>query len=152
MEMDEYIELTEELILSMRAGAKAIANTKKYHGTIYVSDLFSENPKEMPYLKAAEILYAASEKESADVTPVRHGRWIPVTERLPKLIPCSAGTGHSEAVNVLTSGRKVITAIWDGTDWIGSFRFWDAEREEITHWTPVLLPLPEPPKGVKDNE
>lgn len=79
-------------------------------------------------------------------------RWIPVTERLPKLIPCSAGTGYSEAVNVLTSGRKVITAIWDGTDWIGSFRFWDAEREEITHWTPVLLPLPEPPKGVKDDE
>lgn len=79
-------------------------------------------------------------------------RWIPVTERLPKLIPCGAGTGCSEAVNVLTSGRKVITAIWDGTDWIGSFRFWDAEGEEITHWTPVLLPLPEPPKGVKDNE
>ena len=74
-------------------------------------------------------------------------RWIPVTERLPKLIPCSAGTGYSEAVNVLTSDRKVITAIWDGTDWIGSFRFWDAEGEEITHWAPVLLPLPEPPKG-----
>ena len=72
--------------------------------------------------------------------------WIPVTERLPKLIPCRAGTKYSEAVNVLTSGRKVITAIWDGTDWIGSFRFWDAEGEEITHWTPVLLPLPEPPK------
>ena len=74
-------------------------------------------------------------------------RWIPVTERLPKLIPCGAGTGYSEAVNVLTSDRKVITAIWDGTDWIGSFRFWDAEGEEITHWAPVLLPLPEPPKG-----
>ena len=50
------------------------------------------------------------------------------------------------AVNVLTSGRKVITAIYDGTDWIGQFGFWDAEGEEITHWTPVLLPLPEPPK------
>lgn len=77
-------------------------------------------------------------------------RWIPVTERLPKLIQSSAGTGYSEAVNVLTSSRKVITAIWDGTDWIGSFRFWDAEGEEITHWTPVLLPLPEPPKGYKE--
>lgn len=71
-------------------------------------------------------------------------RWIPVTERLPKLIPCRAGTAYSEAVNVLTSGRKVITAIYDGTDWIGPFRFWDAEGEEITHWAPVLLPLPEP--------
>ena len=71
-------------------------------------------------------------------------RWIPVTERLPKLIPCRAGTAYSEAVNVLTSDRKVITAIYDGTGWIGPFGFWDAEGEEVTHWAPVLLPLPEP--------
>ena len=69
-------------------------------------------------------------------------RWIPVTERLPDLIPCSAGTGYSEAVNVLTAGRKVLTAIWDGEDFIADADFWDAEGEEITHWTPVLLPLP----------
>ena len=74
-------------------------------------------------------------------------RWIPVTERLPELIPCDAGTAYSEAVNVLTSGRKVLTAIWDGTDFIADAEFWEAENEEITHWTPVLLPLPEPPKG-----
>ena len=74
--MAEYIELTEELILAMRAGARAISNTKKYHGTIYMYDAFSDSPKEMPYLQAAEILYAASEGKSADVAPVRHGRWI----------------------------------------------------------------------------
>lgn len=74
-------------------------------------------------------------------------KWIPVTERLPELIPCDAGTAYSEAVNVLTSGRKVLTAIWDGTDFIADAEFWEAEGEEITHWTPVLLPLPEPPKG-----
>ncbi|MDO5544910.1 MAG: DUF551 domain-containing protein [Eubacteriales bacterium] len=73
-------------------------------------------------------------------------RWIPVEDRLPKLIPCGAGTAYSEAVNVLTSGRKVITAIYDGTGWIGPFGFWDAEGEEITHWAPVLLPIQEPPK------
>lgn len=73
--------------------------------------------------------------------------WIPVTERLPDLIPCDAGTAYSEAVNVLTSGRKVLTAIWDGSDFIADADFWDAEGEEITHWTPVLLPLPEPAKG-----
>lgn len=74
------------------------------------------------------------------------GKWIPVTEDLPKLIPCDAGTAYSEAVNVMTSGRKVLTAIWDGFDWICDAEYWDAEDEEITHWTPVLLPLPEPPK------
>ena len=71
--------------------------------------------------------------------------WISVDERLPDLIPCNAGTAYSEAVNVLTSGRKVLTAIWDGTDFIADANFWDADGEEITHWTPVLLPLP--PKG-----
>jgi hypothetical protein len=72
------------------------------------------------------------------------GRWIPLTEKLPELIPCSAGTGYSEVVNVLTDGRKVLTAIWDGTEFIADADFWDAEGEKITHWTPVLLPLPEP--------
>ena len=79
-----------------------------------------------------------------DVPNTEIGRWIPVTEELPKLIPCSAGTGYSEAVNVLTEGRKVLTAIWDGTDFITDADFWDAEGERITHWTPVPLPLPEP--------
>ena len=73
-------------------------------------------------------------------------RWIPVTERLPKLIPSCAGTAYSEAVNVLTTGRKVLTAIYDGNDFIADAEFWDAEGEEIAHWAPVLLPLPEPPK------
>ena len=72
-------------------------------------------------------------------------RWIPVTERLPEVLPCGAGTAYSEAVNVLTSGRKVLTAIWDGTDFIADAEFWEAEDEEITHWTSVPLPLPEPP-------
>ena len=71
--------------------------------------------------------------------------WIPVKDRLPDTIPCDAGTAYSEAVNVLTTGRKVLTAIWDGTDFIADAEFWEAEDEEITHWTPVLLPLP--PKG-----
>ena len=71
--------------------------------------------------------------------------WISVKDRLPDTIPCDAGTAYSEAVNVLTTGRKVLTAIWDGTDFIADAEFWEAEDEEITDWTPVLLLLP--PKG-----
>lgn len=74
-------------------------------------------------------------------------KWISVSEELPNLIACDAGTAYSEAVNVLTTGRKVLTAIYDGTDFIADAEFWDAEDEEITHWTPVPLPLPQPPKG-----
>lgn len=76
-------------------------------------------------------------------------RWIPVTERLPKLIPCDAGTAYSEAVNVLTEGRKVLTAVWNGKWFICDEEFWEAWGEKITHWTPVLLPLPELPKEKK---
>lgn len=73
--------------------------------------------------------------------------WISVEDRLPELIPCNAGTAYSETVNVLTTGRKVLTAIFDGDDFICDAEFWEAEDEEVTHWTPVLLPLPQPPKG-----
>jgi len=80
---------------------------------------------------------------------IAHGitvpEWISVKDRLPELIPCNAGTAYSEAVNVLTTGRKVLTAIYDGTDFITDAAFWEAEGEDISHWTPVLLPLP--PKG-----
>lgn len=84
-----------------------------------------------------------------DKLPKVESGWIPVTDRLPKLIPCNAGTAYSEAVNILTSGRKVLTAIWNGTDFISDAEFWEAEGEEITHWAPVPLPLPEPPKEVE---
>lgn len=73
--------------------------------------------------------------------------WISVKDGMPKLIPSNAGTAYSEAVYVLTTGRKVLTAIWNGFDWICDAEFWDAEDEEITHWAPVFLPLPRPPKG-----
>lgn len=72
--------------------------------------------------------------------------WISIKDRLPELIPCNAGTAYSEAVNVLTDGRKVMTAIWDGTTFLCDADYWEAWDEKITHWTPVLLPLPEPPK------
>ena len=35
LKMAEYIERTEELMLAMNAGARAIENTRRYHGAIY---------------------------------------------------------------------------------------------------------------------
>lgn len=82
---------------------------------------------------------------------IAHGvtvqEWISVDERKPDLIPCNAGTAYSEAVNVFTDGRKVMVAVWDGIDWLCDMDYWEAWGETITHWTPVLLPLPQPPKG-----
>nr|DAL81504.1 MAG TPA: GENERAL NEGATIVE REGULATOR OF TRANSCRIPTION, SIGNALING PROTEIN, NOT4 RING.8A [Caudoviricetes sp.] len=74
--MAEYIERTEELLLAMNAGARAIENTKRYHGTVYTKDVFSESPQEIPYLQAAKVLREVSDAPAADVAPVVHGRWI----------------------------------------------------------------------------
>lgn len=73
--MAEYIERTEELILAVNAGARAIENTKRYHGASYCMGAFSDNPKEIPYLRAAEVLREFDEIPAADVAPVVHGRW-----------------------------------------------------------------------------
>ena len=68
--MAEYIERTEELMLAMNAGARAIENTKRYHGAVYTKDLFSEISQEIPYLLAAKVLREASDAPVADVAPV----------------------------------------------------------------------------------
>ena len=73
--MAEYIERTEELMLAMNAGARAIENTKRYHGAVYTKDVFSESPQEIPYLQAAKVLREVSDAPAADVAPVVHSYW-----------------------------------------------------------------------------
>ena len=67
--MAEYIERTEELMLAMNAGARAIENTKRYHGAVYTKDLFSDNSQGIPYLLAAKVLREVSDAPAADVAP-----------------------------------------------------------------------------------
>lgn len=68
--MAEYIERTEKIMLAMNAGARAIENTKRYHGAVYTKDLFSENSQEIPYLQAAKVLREVSDAPAADVAPI----------------------------------------------------------------------------------
>lgn len=68
--MAKYIECTEELMLAMNAGARAIENKRRYHGAVYTKDLFSEISQEIPYLLAAKVLREASDAPAADVAPV----------------------------------------------------------------------------------
>lgn len=70
--------------------------------------------------------------------------WISVEDRLPQTIPTGVGTAYSEAVVLWTKGRKVLTAIYNGEDFIADAAFWDAEDDEVTHWMPI-----EPPKEVE---
>lgn len=79
--MAEYIERTEELMLAMNAGARAIENTKRYHGAVYTKDVFSESPQEIPYLQAAKVLREVSDAPAADVATVVH--WVLTDEKLP---------------------------------------------------------------------
>lgn len=70
--------------------------------------------------------------------------WISVADALPETIPTGKGTAYSEAVVLWTSGRKVLTGIYDGIDFIADIDFWEAWGEEVTHWMPI-----EPPKEVE---
>lgn len=73
--MAEYIERTEELVLAMNAGARAIENTRRYHGAVYSKNVFSETPQKIPYLLAAKVLRGVEDAPTADVAPVVHGLW-----------------------------------------------------------------------------
>ena len=83
--MAEYIERTEELMLAMNAGARAIENTRRYHGAVYTKDVFSESPQEIPYLQATKVLREASDAPAADVALVVHGRWEYIQQTLNTL-------------------------------------------------------------------
>lgn len=70
MTMAEYIERTEELVLAMNAGARAIENTRRYHGAVYTKDVFSEDSQEIPYLLAAKVLREVSDAPTIDAVVV----------------------------------------------------------------------------------
>ena len=78
--MADLIERTEEFIFAVNAGARAIESTKRYHGATYCLDVFSDKPKEIPYLKAAQILREFDELPTGDAVEVvrcgRPCRWL----------------------------------------------------------------------------
>ena len=108
---------------------------RRYNGKVYAYES----------LKNAQKALGPGERNAVLMEYAPKQRWIPVEERLPETVPCSSGTAYSEAVNVLTDGRKVLTAIWNGERFLCDADYWEAWGEKITHWTPVLLPLPEHP-------
>ena len=54
----------EKLFLALRAGARAIVNNKRLHGTLYCWDIWGENggPKERTKLEAATLLAETADK------------------------------------------------------------------------------------------
>lgn len=79
---------------------------------------------------------------AADVAPVRHGRWIPVTERLPErgevgdfCLICATGT-----LGNITYENAVAEADFDGYRWYDSAG--RCMNDIVTHW----MPMPKPPE------
>lgn len=101
---------------------------------------------EEDYIFLKDAIKLAREAKSA-------GQWISVNDHLPETIPVTGcNTAYSEAVVVLTSGRKILTAIYDGEDFICDWEFWECDSDEvITHWKSVL-PLPGQTEKERLNE
>ena len=68
--MAEYIERTEELVLAMNAGARAIENNRRYHGAVYSKNVFSDDSQEISYLQAAKVLREVSDAPTVDAVVV----------------------------------------------------------------------------------
>ena len=71
---------------------------------------------------------------SVEAEPVRHGRWIPVSKRLPD------------------DGRTVLVTDWGETDFGKRYdgRWWDCDGnvfKDVSAW----MPLPKPYKGGEQN-
>ncbi|GEM_PF-4505676 len=61
---NNLIILTEQLKLSMNAGARAIESNKRYsHGTEYIWNVLSDDSKTIHYVEAAKILREAAKME-----------------------------------------------------------------------------------------
>lgn len=116
--MAEYIERTEELVLAMNAGARAIENTRRYHGAVYSKNVFSETPQKIPYLLAAKVLRGVEDAPTADVAPVVHGRWMKRRNGGTLCSRCGHYTQHKG--NVLDMSEAIACpwcgAIMDGGD------------------------------------
>ena len=137
--MAEYIERTEELMLAMNAGARAIENTKRYHGAVYTKDVFSESPQEIPYLQAAKVLREVSDASTADVAPVVH--WVLTDEKLPpewQDVLCWYEYFRYGALNRMCQTYGI--GFQFNGNWGGEVS--NGRSAKVLAW----MPLPEPPK------
>lgn len=76
----------DKLRLALLAGARAIENNRRLHGTIFCHDPFG-NCQELPYLEAAKILREAADGQICPAPQARvagMSEWISVKDRLPE--------------------------------------------------------------------
>lgn len=105
--MAEYIERTEELVLAMNAGARAIENTRRYHGAVYSKNVFSETPQKIPYLLAAKVLREVSDAPTVDAVVVTRCKDCEHAERYERA-DGTAGYYCGYPQNTFTYGER-----WD---------------------------------------
>lgn len=89
-------------------------------------------------------------EHAADVEPKQ--RWIPVTERLPKVgedVLVFAVEKSNDFPSVIAISDRMIFRLFPASDGVETWRSpWQSfmTNYEITHW----MPLPEPPKEEKE--
>lgn len=85
--------------------------------------------------------------ETIEAAPVVHGRWIPVSERLPEDWMIRVNDEHMEPAEFLVfiEGAEIPTVLCFNGE---SFRDYEGFTYSVTHW----MPLPEPPEEVITNK
>lgn len=101
------------------------------------------------YAKACAVIDHITREWEKDRKRAKNCQWVSVDERLPETIQGNGGVNYSEALIVWTSGKKIVTAIFDGENFLGDFSVWEAEDEDILYWMQPPIPEQERRKNEK---
>lgn len=118
---------------------------------IKVDDMIEYCESDIPPLRAVgqsvavaalRRVIAVAKEYAVDAEPVKHGHWIPCSERMPEdnTIVLYVWCSENGNVSVLHGWHSSIRGL--GSAWHQSGVGMQRPDDEVTHW----MPLPEPPK------
>ena len=138
--MSRYIDA--ELLIEAMQGRKFANDECVRHGT----DSLSKEYYRHLQFEDGIMMGFVREQPTADVKPVVHGKWTPVSERLPK--PGETEGNITKYYLVQGEYGDRFVACYDGHKWQQIFHYDCEVEEEVVAW----MPLPEPYKVEMESE
>lgn len=118
--------------------------TNKLNRLVYAEDVLKNIDRDRAYMTDVGRIHARAAVNDAPTVEEKHGRWIPVTERLPE----------QSGKYIVCSERKIKVGNWERMEkkvYQAKFYVYPTgchwgqrdKGKHITHW----MPMPEVPKG-----